>query len=575
MLPTVLSGQQVFEKALRADTLNENAEGGVSVFYEDDKFIIGGRYINRDTEIDYDSSFIATFDKYGNFLHSVKAASDSTQYSFYNMDVGVIDSFALNLYVSTNPNHGEDEDYSTPFISYLNLESYQTNEVYLKIGDIPFTPRGMLISNDVMYIRGNTEPDSLNQNHGIIAKFPINITEWNDTLFTEDYLLIDGEGVFDEVSGIIGLNEEFLAIIFKEYSGGLLPANNLCIVDQALSELIWQENYTETGVFSYQNLVESKIEEKVFYVTGHEALDRMIMKIDANQETEWQKFYPIDEVDICFGVGIFEDEYGNLFMAGEFTSQWNYEPKYAFLSKFNSEGELLWDRFYPTLGGGDGYIYDAIATPDGGFALVGTTYFPAPRRGDIWLIKTDSLGNTALPLSIFSEQNEYAITLGDSLILNPIPYGGAITEGIIEFGWQGASEYLEEGINGEFESMFYGNDLGVYELIFSITDSVGTSANIAYTITVYDPTSNTTAINKNQWKTYPNPANETIFFENENSNLQATHIQVFDIAGREYASFNAQNQSSLDVSTWQNGVYVYHIFDGEKLLFEGRFLVWH
>ncbi len=564
-----ITGQQVFDTTLFLNSLNNTFEGSTDIDYTNGKFYLCGRFANYENGF-RDSSYLAIVDRYGRIEHSHTIGNGLLERSYYGVDIHKYQDYVITLYSEVD---NSIQDGFDPLLNIYNEESNYWFNVVPSIDTLNYEARASIITENHLFILGATADYFQNEtNKALIAKFDLNIEEWQDTIQAIDYLLIDGnEHDHKLMEGAI-LSDGSILAIMHEYSPGYLAAMSLCKINQDLS-LLWKKNYTDVGFNNYGHVSESYNDPQHFFISGSINTQRMISKFDFDGNIIWQKKHPIENEDFSYFRGVFEDEDGNLLGGGKLSPIYLNEPLQAFLSKFNSDGELLWDRFYPAPLNNEAYVYDMEQTLDGGYAMCGSIHFPAPRRSDIWLIKIDSLGNVDLPLGIFTELNEYWIPQGDSLLLNPVPYGGNGIYSYLNPTWSGNTVNFTQ--TEEFGGIFYGYEKGDYELSFSITDTLGASAQVNYIIHVYDPTSNTTAINKNQWKTYPNPASDIIHFDNNNLNQQATHIQVFDIAGREYANFKAQNQSSLDVSIWQNGVYVYHIFNGEKLLFEGRFLVWH
>jgi hypothetical protein len=65
--------------------------------------------------------------------------------------------------------------------------------------------------------------------------------------------------------------------------------------------------------------------------------------------------------------------------------------KDVYLLKLNADGDTLWARTYGGIGREIGYSLQLA--PDGGYLIAGSTDSYGGGRDDIWLVKTDSLGN--------------------------------------------------------------------------------------------------------------------------------------------------------------------------------------
>ncbi|MCA2005290.1 MAG: T9SS type A sorting domain-containing protein [Ignavibacterium sp.] len=99
------------------------------------------------------------------------------------------------------------------------------------------------------------------------------------------------------------------------------------------------------------------------------------------------------------GYGGNNDEEGNAvvqtsdggFVASGYTKSYGSGGNDVYLIKVDANGNQLWDRVFG--GTSDEEAYSMVATNDGGFLIAGATSSFGAGSRDIWLIKTDGLGN--------------------------------------------------------------------------------------------------------------------------------------------------------------------------------------
>mgnify|MGYP005622857409 CR=1 FL=1 len=105
-----------------------------------------------------------------------------------------------------------------------------------------------------------------------------------------------------------------------------------------------------------------------------------LIKTDSQGDSIWSKLYPVRE-----GFCIRQTTDGGYVITGGSAD--------IYLLKINSQGDILWLKNYDNNSDWEEGKY-VQQTSDGGYIISGMTEFPAPRSFDIWLIKTDSYGDT-------------------------------------------------------------------------------------------------------------------------------------------------------------------------------------
>ena len=122
---------------------------------------------------------------------------------------------------------------------------------------------------------------------------------------------------------------------------------------------------------------------------GVGAKEVQAIKLSSDGTIEWAKTYGTFYEDFNLSIIISSD--GNYVLAGavDITGGYGIRPT---LIKLDPLGNVIWAKYYS--GFYEDWGRDLVETPDGGFLLVGiTTSFGVGFSNDIYLIKTDSLGN--------------------------------------------------------------------------------------------------------------------------------------------------------------------------------------
>jgi hypothetical protein len=163
----------------------------------------------------------------------------------------------------------------------------------------------------------------------------------------------------------------------------------------SLGEMIWTNTFGGSGYESGHS-VQQTYPDSGYIIAGSTdsfgagSLDIYLIKTDANGDTIWTKTFGGDQEDAGFSVQQTFD--GGYIVAG-YIDFWNAEAPGIYIIKTTSDGDTLWTKRY----GGPGIEYSTEikqTLPDSGFIIVGQTIVSDSGYYDIYLIKTDSSGDT-------------------------------------------------------------------------------------------------------------------------------------------------------------------------------------
>ena len=119
--------------------------------------------------------------------------------------------------------------------------------------------------------------------------------------------------------------------------------------------------------------------------------DLYLIKTDANGDALWTRTCGGESGDVGYSVEQTAD--GGCIVAGA-TSSIGAGGADVYLVKVDSNGDTLWTRTFG--GAADDSGYSIRQTTDGGYVVAGTTWSFGAGGCDVYLIKTDSLGNVAV-----------------------------------------------------------------------------------------------------------------------------------------------------------------------------------
>ncbi len=174
----------------------------------------------------------------------------------------------------------------------------------------------------------------------------------------------------------------------------------LLVKTDTLGNMQWNKTYAARGAFGSRSLVATA--DGGYALTGiayNPSLsdnDFWLAKIDAYGNMQWNQTYQGPEMEHAYALVAASD--GGYAIAG-FTTTTNVEEADFLLVKTDAFGIMQWNKTY-----GGPYAdaaYTMIQTTDGGYALAGSWSYLVNKclGGSVWLIKTDSEGNTTdLPI---------------------------------------------------------------------------------------------------------------------------------------------------------------------------------
>ena len=122
---------------------------------------------------------------------------------------------------------------------------------------------------------------------------------------------------------------------------------------------------------------------------GADGKDVWLIKTDAQGDTLWAKAYGGTGDDEARSVEQTSD--GGYILTGS-TGSFGAGAADFWLLKTDAQGDTLWTKTYG--GGSNEWSFDVDQTADGGYIIVGTMQSFAIAYDDVWLIKTDSFGDS-------------------------------------------------------------------------------------------------------------------------------------------------------------------------------------
>jgi len=199
--------------------------------------------------------------------------------------------------------------------------------------------------------------------------------EWGDTLWTREY---GGQGKCVQLtsdSGYVVIGSDSINDLFF-------------IKTDSQGNILWNHYYGE-NYSGYNCWVEETSDSGYIFVAVESAnYNIWLVKTDAVGDTFWTRTYGGGGVD--WGRSVKQTSDGGYIITGE---TWSFGPGESglWLLKTDAQGDTLWARTFGGTNSDGGWF--GQPTSDGGYILTGVTWSFGAGWDDLWLIKTDSLGN--------------------------------------------------------------------------------------------------------------------------------------------------------------------------------------
>ena len=193
-------------------------------------------------------------------------------------------------------------------------------------------------------------------------------------------------------------------------------------------DTIWTRTYDKSEDDEGYCVQQTSDEGYIIVGTGgaYGANDVYLIKTDSSGDTLWTQTYDANDYDVGHSVEQTTD--GGYIIAG-YTNTYGVgsHSDDVYIIKTDSTGDTLWTRTYG--GSEDDWGHSVAQTTDGGYIVAGWTESFGAGGNDVYLIKTDSLGYTGI------EENNNATRPEEiAITAYPNPFNSAVKISICQAG---------------------------------------------------------------------------------------------------------------------------------------------
>ncbi len=229
-------------------------------------------------------------------------------------------------------------------------------------------------TNGGYYIGGFTETYA----SGYIDIWLLRVNDHGDTLWTRTY----GTSSAYERAYCGDLTSDGGYILAGNKSG---TGDYYVVRVDSLGNEMWTKSYKPNdGPYVYEAYGIQETPDGGFIIAGN-GDSLYVVKTTSSGDVEWDRTYGAG--DLCYDLDQTDD--GGYVVAGARPIDTNY---YVFLMKIDAVGDTLWSNHWGRNQNSRGHT--VTQTDDGGFIVAGFTFAQAEWVDSVYVIKTDSLGNT-------------------------------------------------------------------------------------------------------------------------------------------------------------------------------------
>ena len=180
----------------------------------------------------------------------------------------------------------------------------------------------------------------------------------------------------------------------------------------ALGDYLWSNIYGGPNIEYGTDAVE--LDDGSFLLCGYSNssnfdYDYYIVKIDEDGQHQWTKRYGGEDWDLAYSICEINHSNKGFIIAGE-TYSYGLGNTDAYLIKINEDGDTLWTKTY---GGNEKDVFNEVIEDDfGNIICIGSSSSNTQfNDADIWIVKTDSIGNEIWNIALSDTLNDEGISI--------------------------------------------------------------------------------------------------------------------------------------------------------------------